>query len=77
MQKIQDAESYQLNSLQAQLEYQDAIARGDMAAAAQAQIKQQQLTKEYQMQLAQEAIRDDADKKAAAAQKKLKQFRLA
>ena len=70
MQKIQDAESYQLNSLQAQLEYQDAIARGDMAAAAQAQIKQQQLTKEYQMQLAQEAIRDDADKKAAAAQKK-------
>ena len=70
MQKIQDAESYQLNSLQTQLEYQDAIARGDMAAAAQAQIKQQQLTKEYQMQLAQEAIRDDADKKAAAAQKK-------
>lgn len=70
MQTIQAAESYQLNSQQAQLEYQDAIAKGDMAAAAAAQLKQTQLTKDYQMQLAQEAIRDEAAKKAEAQQKK-------
>jgi TP901 family phage tail tape measure protein len=70
MQKIQNANNYQMDSQQAQLEYQDAIARGDMAAAAQAQLKQQQLTKEYQMQLAQEAIREDAAKRAEAEQKK-------
>ena len=70
MQKIQNANNYQMDAQQAQLEYQDAIARGDMAAAAQAQLKLQQLTKEYQMQLAQEAIREDSARKAEAQQKK-------
>ena len=55
----QKAADFQLDIQQAQLEYTDAMARGDTAAAAQAQIKIQQLTNEFQAQKALDAIEAD------------------
>jgi TP901 family phage tail tape measure protein len=56
----QDKENYQLELQKLQIEYQDAIANGDMARAAQAQISMQQLTKNRQADLARKAIEDEA-----------------
>jgi TP901 family phage tail tape measure protein len=59
----QDRENYQLELQKLQIEYQDAIARGDMSAAARAQIEIQQLSKQRQFELAQQALEDAAEKK--------------
>lgn len=58
----QDRQNYELDLQKLQLEYQDAIARGDMSAAAQAQIDIQRLTSNRQMDLAEQAIEDAAKK---------------
>ena len=59
----QDRENYQLELQKLQLEYQDAIARGDMATGARIQLDIQQLTKNRQIALAEQAILDAAEKK--------------
>ena len=62
LQDQQDSESFSTEIKKKQLEYQDALAAGDMARAAQAQLDIQQLTKEKQMKSAIAAI----DEKQAA-----------
>ena len=69
LQKIEQRENYQLNIQRAQIEYQDAIARGDMAAAARAQLSIEQLTKEQQTALAIEAIEEERERKTKKANK--------
>lgn len=59
----QEKENYQLQLQKLQLEYQDALARGDSASAARAQLDIQQLTKDRQAALAEQAIIDAAEKK--------------
>jgi len=63
LQTIQDKENYQLELQRLQLEYQDAIARGDMPAAARAQLNIQQLQKEKQITEAINAIEDERERK--------------
>ena len=62
LQDQQDSESFSTEIKKKQLEYQDALAAGDMSRAAQAQLDIQQLTKEKQIKSAIAAI----DEKAAA-----------
>lgn len=62
LQDQQDAESFATEIKKKQIEYQDALAAGDMSRAAQAQADIQQLTKEKQIRSAIAAI----DEKAAA-----------
>ena len=71
LQEQQDSESFSTEIKKKQLEYQDALAAGDMARAAQAQLDIQQLTKEKQMKSAIAAIdeKQAADVKAKEAQK--------
>jgi len=57
-----DAQNYELNLQKLQLQYQDAIASGDMVRAAELQIEIRQLTADRQMQLAEQAIEDAANK---------------
>jgi hypothetical protein len=59
----QEKENYQLQLQKLQLEYQDALARGDSAKAARAQLDIQQLTKDRQAALAEQAIIDAANAK--------------
>jgi TP901 family phage tail tape measure protein len=54
-----------------QLEYQDALASGDMSRAAQAQLDIQQISKEQQTVLAERAIDKRAEQKIAPLQKQL------
>jgi hypothetical protein len=73
LQEQQDAESYSTEIKKLQLEYQQKLASGDMAGAAQAQLNLQQLTKEKQTRDAIEAINkreaEDLKKKEAEKQK--------
>jgi TP901 family phage tail tape measure protein len=62
LQDQQDSESFSTEIKKKQLEYQDALAAGDMSRAAQAQLDIQQLTKEKQIKSAIAAI----DEKQAA-----------
>lgn len=67
---LQDKQSYETDIQKAQLDYQDAVARGDMAAAARAQLNIQQLTKQRQLALAEQAIQDEAARKQKVQQAK-------
>ena len=71
LQDQQDSESFSTEIKKKQLEYQDALAAGDMSRAAQAQLDIQQLTKEKQMKSAIAAIdeKQAADVKVKEAQK--------
>ena len=73
LQEQQDAESYATEIKKLQLEYQQKLASGDMAGAAQAQLNLQQLTKEKQTRDAIEAINkkeaEDLKKKEEEKQK--------
>jgi TP901 family phage tail tape measure protein len=59
----QDASNYALELQKLQIEYADAVARGDMATAARARIDIDQLTSNRQSELASKAIEDAATKK--------------
>ena len=61
LQGQQDKESYQIEIKKLELEYQDALAAGDMSRAAQAKLNIQQLTKEKETIGAIEAIKEKAD----------------
>lgn len=58
LQEQQDASDFDLEVKKKQLEYQDALATGNMAAAAQAQLDIRQLTKQKEVQDAITAIED-------------------
>ena len=66
----QDAANYALELQKLQIEYQDALSRGDMAAANRAQLDIDQLTSNRQSELAQKAIEDEAARLKAIEQKK-------
>ena len=61
----QDASNYALELQKLQIQYQDALSRGDMAAANRAQLEIDQLTSNRQSELAQKAIEDAATKAKA------------
>jgi TP901 family phage tail tape measure protein len=65
----QDASNYALELQKLQIEYSDAVSRGDMAAANRAQLDIDQLTKNRQSELAQKAIEDAANKQKAPLEK--------
>ena len=66
----QDAANYALELQKLQIEYSDAISRGDMTAASRAKIDIDQLTLNRQTDLAQKAIEDAATKAKAPLEKK-------
>jgi len=68
LQRSEDKESYQLELQKLQLEYQDSLARGDMAAAARSQLSIQQLQKEKQTTDAINAIEDQRERRLKKAQ---------
>ena len=70
-----DAQSYQLGLEKLQLQYQDAIASGDMVRAAEIQIDIRQLTADRQLQLAEQAIEDAANKKKKPLMKQAESIR--
>ena len=65
----QDASNYALELQKLQIEYADAVARGDMATAARARIDIDQLTSNRQSELASKAIEDAANKAKAPLEK--------
>ena len=65
----QDASNYALELQKLQIEYSDAVSRGDMAAANRAQLEIDQLTMNRQAQLTQQAIEDAAAKQKAPLEK--------
>jgi hypothetical protein len=65
----QDASNYALELQKLQIEYADAVARGDMATAAQARLDIDQLTMNRQSDLAAKAIEDAANKAKAPLEK--------
>ena len=65
----QSAESYSLELQKLQIEYADAISRGDMTSANQAALSIDQLTLNRQTDLAQKAIEDAANKQKAPLEK--------
>jgi hypothetical protein len=67
----QDASNYALELQKLQIEYADAVARGDMATAARARIDIDQLTSNRQSELASKAIEDAASKKKAPIEKQM------
>ena len=71
LQEQQDSESFSTEIKKKQIEYQDALAAGDMSRAAQAQADIQQLTKEKQLKSAIAAIdkKQEADVKIKETQK--------
>jgi TP901 family phage tail tape measure protein len=71
LQEQQDSESFATEIKKKQIEYQDALAAGDMSRAAQAQADIQQLTKEKQLKSAIAAIdkKQEADVKIKETQK--------
>jgi hypothetical protein len=64
-----NAENTELEIQNLQLEHQQALARGDKDAAAQAQIKIQQVTKQYQTQKAIDRIEENAKREEEKQQK--------
>jgi TP901 family phage tail tape measure protein len=66
-----DASNYALELQKLQIEYADAIARGDVSGAARARINIDQLTSNRQADLAEKAIQDEADRLKAIEQKKI------
>ena len=66
----QDASNYALELQKLQIEYADAISRGDQAGAARARIEIDQLTSNRQTDLTQKAIEDEANRLKAIEQKK-------
>jgi len=67
----QDASNYALELQKLQIEYADAVARGDMATAARARIDIDQLTSNRQSELASKAIEDAAAKEKAPIEKQM------
>ena len=67
----QDASNYALELQKLQIEYADAVARGDMATAARARIDIDQLTSNRQSELASKAIEDAAAKQKAPIEKQM------
>ncbi len=67
----QDASNYALELQKLQIEYADAISRGDQAGAARARIEIDQLTSNRQFDLTQKAIEDEAARLKAIEQKKI------
>jgi TP901 family phage tail tape measure protein len=65
----QDASNYALELQKLQIEYADAVARGDQAAAARARLDIDQLTSNRQSELASKAIEDAANKAKAPLEK--------
>ena len=65
----QDASNYALELQKLQIEYADAVARGDMATAATARIDIDKLTSNRQSELASKAIEDAANKAKAPLEK--------
>jgi len=65
----QDASNYALELQKLQIEYADAVARGDMATAAQARLDIDQLTMNRQSDLAAKAIEDAAAREKAPLEK--------
>jgi TP901 family phage tail tape measure protein len=65
----QDASNYALELQKLQIEYADAVSRGDMAGAASARISIDQLTSNRQSELAAKAIEDAANKAKAPLEK--------
>ena len=65
----QDASNYALELQKLQIEYADAVSRGDMAAANRARLDIDQLTLNRQTDLAQKAIEDAANKAKAPLEK--------
>ncbi len=65
----QDASNYALELQKLQIEYADAVARGDMATAAQARLNIDQLTMNRQSDLAAKAIEDAAARAKAPLEK--------
>lgn len=66
----QEASNYALELQKLQIEYADAISRGDMATATRAQLDIDQLTLNRQSELAQKAVEDAAAKLKAPLEKK-------
>jgi TP901 family phage tail tape measure protein len=71
LQNTLDSENTELQMQKLQLEYQQALARGDKDAAAAAQISIQQLSKEYQTRKAIQTIEDNAAKEEEKIQAKI------
>jgi hypothetical protein len=67
----QDASNYALELQKLQIEYADAVARGDVSGAARARISIDQLTSNRQADLAEKAIQDEAARLKAIEQKKI------
>jgi len=67
----QDASNYALELQKLQIEYADAVARGDVSGAARARINIDQLTSNRQADLAEKAIQDEAARLKAIEQKKI------
>ena len=67
----QDASNYALELQKLQIEYADAVARGDVSGAARARINIDQLTANRQADLAEKAIQDEAARLKAIEQKKI------
>ena len=67
----QDASNYALELQKLQIEYADAVSRGDQAGAARARLDIDQLTKNRQLALTQKAIEDEAARLKAIEQKKI------
>lgn len=65
----QDASNYALELQKLQIEYADAVSRGDMAAASRARLDIDQLTMNRQSELASKAIEDAANKAKAPLEK--------
>ena len=67
----QDASNYALELQKLQIEYADAVSRGDVSGAARARINIDQLTSNRQADLAEKAIQDEAARLKAIEQKKI------
>ena len=74
LEATQARENYEIEIQRARLEYQNAIARGDMAAAAKAQLDITQLTKQYQLEQARKAIEEERAKREAVERNRQKKL---
>lgn len=70
----QKAADFATSVKEAQIQYQEALAAGDMAQAAQAQLQIQKLTEDRQRELARTAIEDKYNKQIEALQKQIEKF---
>ena len=76
LQSTQNKENYQLEIQQLQLEYQDALSRGDMASAARYQLSIQQLEKQKQTTDAIDAIEEQRQKRLKKQEDEKERLRL-